>query len=257
VPKRDTAPAGAPCWIELFTSDADRSRAFYRDLFGWTSEDPRPEFGGYVNFSTDGVLVAGCMSSEGHDQGPGDVWNVYLASDDTAETVDAAVAHGAQVIVPPMDVADLGTMGYVVDPGGAGIGIWQPKVHRGFGVYAEPGTPGWFELHTRAYDEAVRFYREVFGWTTHVESDAPDFRYTTLRSGDEQLAGIMDASGFLPEGVPAGWVVYFSVEDADAALARTVELGGAVVEAAVDTPYGRLAEATDVTGTRFKLVQPL
>ena len=34
MPLRDTAPLGAPCWIDLFTSDPDTSRAFYRDLFG-------------------------------------------------------------------------------------------------------------------------------------------------------------------------------------------------------------------------------
>jgi predicted enzyme related to lactoylglutathione lyase len=64
----------------------------------------------------------------------------------------------------------------------------------------------------------------------------------------------MDASAFLPEGLPAHWSVYFGVEDTDAALARIAELGGAVVEPATDTPYGRLAQAADPAGARFKLV---
>ena len=51
----------------------------------------------------------------------------------------------------------------------------------------------------------------------------------------------MDASAFLPEGVPAHWSIYFGVEDADASLGRIVELGGSIVEPAEDTPYGRLA----------------
>ena len=46
MPTVDAIPAGAPCWIELFTSDTDSGRAFYRDLFGWTSEDAGPEYGG-------------------------------------------------------------------------------------------------------------------------------------------------------------------------------------------------------------------
>jgi predicted enzyme related to lactoylglutathione lyase len=53
------------------------------------------------------------------------------------------------------------------------------------------------------------FYCELFGWDTQVVSDAPEFCYTTLRQGDAWLAGSMDASGFLPEGVPAHWSVYF------------------------------------------------
>ena len=253
MPKRDTAPVGAPCWIEVFTSDPDRTRAFYHELFGWTSEDAGPDYGGYINFSKDSVMIAGCMSSQGQEGGPSDVWNVYLASDDATKTVETASANGAQVIVPPMDVMDLGTMAFVIDPGGAGIGVWQPKQHRGFGLIAEPGTPGWFELHTRDYEASVRFYRDVFRWDTHVESDVPEFRYTTMNVGDEQFAGVMDASAFLPEGVPASWSIYFAVENTDAALARTRELGGSVVQEAEDTPYGRLAQAADPNGTLFKL----
>ncbi|TMK52071.1 MAG: VOC family protein, partial [Actinobacteria bacterium] len=82
------------------------------------------------------------------------------------------------------------------------------------------------------------------------------FRYTTLGEGESQLAGIMDASAFLPEGVPAHWSIYFGVEDADAALAKITELGGSIVRPAEDTPYGRLATATDPTGAQFKLVAP-
>jgi predicted enzyme related to lactoylglutathione lyase len=63
----------------------------------------------------------------------------------------------------------------------------------------------------------------------------------------------MDATAYLPEGVPSHWQVYFHVEDVDAAVARTVELGGAVVVPAKDTPYGRVAQATDSTGAMFKL----
>ena len=47
-----SAPAGAPCWIDLMTSDPERSTAFYQALFGWTSESAGEEFGGYINFST-------------------------------------------------------------------------------------------------------------------------------------------------------------------------------------------------------------
>jgi len=37
--QRDVAPFGAPCWIDLFTSDPDKSRAFYGELFGWEAKD--------------------------------------------------------------------------------------------------------------------------------------------------------------------------------------------------------------------------
>jgi predicted enzyme related to lactoylglutathione lyase len=237
------------------TSDTERSREFYGRLFGWTAEEPAEQFGGYFNFRSGAVLVAGCMPRQAGDETP-DVWSVYLATDDARKAVDATTAHGGQVIVDAMDVADLGTMAVVTDPGGAAIGVWQPGRHQGFGVYGEAGSPSWFELHTRDYQGAVAFYREVFGWDTHVVSDTPEFRYTTLRHGEGWLAGIMDGSGFLPDAMPAHWSVYFGVDDTDAALSKAAELGGSVVTAAMDTPYGRLATATDPTGAQFKLVGP-
>jgi len=255
MPTRQTAPVGAPCWIDLMTSDTERSRAFYGQLFGWTAEEPAEEFGGYFNFRKDGVRVAGCMASQ-PGAGMTDAWSVYLATDDARRTVDAAAANGGQVVVQAMDVADLGTMAVVTDSGGAGIGVWQPGHHQGFGVFGEPGTPSWFELHTRDYQAAVRFYRDVFGWDTHVVSDTPEFRYTTLKHGDGWLAGIMDAPNLLPDGVPAHWTVYFGVADTDAALAQIADLGGSILTAAEDTPYGRLATAADPAGAQFKLVAP-
>ena len=85
-------------------------------------------------------------------------------------------------------------------------------------------------------------------------SDTPEFRYTTLGKDEDALAGIMDATEFMPEGAPAAWSIYFEVEDTDAALEQVVELGGKIVRPAEDTPYGRLAQAADPTGTLFKLV---
>ncbi len=255
MPTRDAAPIGAPCWVDLMTSDTERSRSFYSQLFGWTSEEPSEEFGGYFMFTKDGVPVAGGMASQ-PDSGMPDVWSVYLSSDDAGKTLDAATANGAHVHVQAMEVADLGSMAVVGDPGGAAIGLWQPGTFHGLTVLGEPGTPSWFELHTRDYQAAVAFYRDVFGWDTHVASDTPEFRYTTFGEGDDSLAGIMDASSFLPDGVPAHWSVYFGVDDTDAALAKVSELGGSTVMPAEDTPYGRLAAAADPTGAQFRLVAP-
>jgi uncharacterized protein len=253
VPTRDAAPTGAPCWIDLFTTDPERSTAFYGELFGWTAQVAGEEFGGYITFEKDGRPVAGAMRNDGS-AGMPDGWTVYLAVDDARKTVAVAEANGAQVHVQPMDIADVGVMALVADAGQAAIGLWQPGTFSGFTLLLEPGAPAWFELHTRAYDASVAFYREVFGWDTHTMSDTAEFRYTTLGQGESQLAGIMDAASFLPDGVPAHWSVYFATTDTDASLARVVELGGSIVREAEDTPYGRLATAADATGAMFKLV---
>lgn len=83
MPTRDTAVIGAPCWIDLLTSDTERSREFYCQLFGWTAEEPAEQFGGYFTFAKDGVRVAGCMTTQRAEMP--DVWSVYLASDDARD----------------------------------------------------------------------------------------------------------------------------------------------------------------------------
>jgi predicted enzyme related to lactoylglutathione lyase len=256
VPLRESAPIGAPCWVDLLTTDPDRSQAFYGELFGWTAESAPEEFGGYLNFAKDGIPVAGGMRNDGQSGTP-DLWSVYLASKDASATAVAAAAHGGGVQLPAMPVGELGSMAVLTDPGQARIGVWQPGLHKGFGIFGEPGSPSWFELHTRDYDASVQFYRDVFKWDAHTMSDAPEFRYTTYGEGDSQLAGIMDASAFLPAGSPANWSIYFGTEDTDKALDQIVDLGGSIIQPAEDTPYGRLAQAADPTGALFKLHQRL
>jgi len=141
-----------------------------------------------------------------------------------------------------MAVADLARWGWVADAGGAAIGLWQPGLHKGFGVFGEAGTPAWFELFTRDYPASVAFYRDVFGWDTQTVGDTPEFRYTIMQHGPDQLAGIMDASAFLPEGEPARWSVY-SHRRRRRQPGRGRPPRGLVIRPAEDTPYGRLAEA--------------
>jgi uncharacterized protein len=252
MPTRDSAPTGAPCWIDVFSADTETTRAFYSDLFGWEALEQSPDFGGYWMWTRDGVPVAGGMGAQPGQPVP-QTWSVYLAVDDVAKTVEVAGAAGAQVIAAPVDVADLGAMAVLLDPTGASVGLWQAKEFSGFTVLGEPGTPTWFELLTRDYDRAVTFYRDVVAWDAHTMSDTPEFRYTTLGEGGGALAGIMDATTFLGEAGPY-WGTYFSVEDTDATLARVAELGGRTVLEAHDTPYGRLATAADPTGTRFNVM---
>lgn len=246
---RHDPPAGAPIWVDLMSSDRDASEAFYTSLLGWEASEPNADFGGYTDLALAGEGVAGLMPTQEGD--PADVWMVYLHVKDAAATVTAATKAGGTVVVEPMPIADLGVMAVVLDPGGSAVGMWQPGEHRG-GVVATVGAPCHFELQTDAYDAVLPFYRDVFGWTLSEQPGAPDFRYTLYEIADGESAGIMDASVFPPEA-PRGWTVYFAVDDVEAALATTVELGGRVSIPAESTPYGVLAEAYDSTGARFKL----
>lgn len=248
---RHDVPEGAPTWIDLMSTDVDASKAFYGELFGWTAESGGAEFGGYINFSLGDEQVAGLMACR-EETGPMNVWSVYLKTDDAEATAKAATDHGGEVFVPAMALPhDIGSMAVVVDPGGAAVGAWQPGTHRG-GVVATTGAPCHFELHTKKYDEALEFYKAVFGWEPEAVSDTPALRYSVQNVGDGENAGIMDAAQFADDPL-SGWGVYFAVDDTDAALDKIGALGGRTVTPPEDSPYGRIAVAADSNGAMFKL----
>jgi uncharacterized protein len=250
---RESAPIGAPCWSDLWTSDVEGSAKFYSELLGWEAQEPNPEFGGYFMFTRAGVPIAGGMGGMG-DMPASNTWRIYLAVRDAEASVEAARSAGAEVLSPAMAVADLGVQADFNDPTGAHFGLWQPGTFPGFTVLAEPGAPSWFELLTRDHGAAVAFYQTAFGWETENLSDTHEFRYTLLHpSGHDFLAGIMDASSFLPAGTNSHWRIYWEVEDVDASVKRVSELGGSVTSEPADTPYGRMASVADPAGAEFSL----
>lgn len=249
--------AGDPCWIDLMTAEPQKSMDFYSALFGWTYEvGDQEKYGGYTMAFKNGQAVAGIMFNDGTSGYP-DVWSTYLRVEDIAEATKSAADQGGAVYLPPMDVPEQGKMGMIGDTGGASIGLWEFGGHTGYQLAAEPGTPAWHELFTRDFAATVKFYEDVFGWDINVVGDSDEFRYSTLGANETAKAGIMDASGFLPAEVPANWHVYFAVENADATIAQALAGGGTVIQPAEDTPFGRNAALTDVTGAQFWITQDM
>jgi predicted enzyme related to lactoylglutathione lyase len=251
-----TFVAGAPCWADLMTSDVEKAKQFYADLFGWTYETADQEkYGGYVTAFKDGAMVAGLMAKMEDQASMPDAWTVYFKTDDVNATAEAVASAGGQVWMPPMEVPEQGRMAVFGDAGGAAFGSWQATGHTGFGLLAEHGAPAWFELHARDYDGALAFYPKALGWDLTTMSDTPDFRYSTYGDGPESRAGIFDAGKDLPEGVPAHWVVYWAVESADEVVEKASAHGATVLMPAADTPFGRMAALADPFGAVFRITQ--
>jgi predicted enzyme related to lactoylglutathione lyase len=108
-----------------------------------------------------------------------------------------------------------------------------------------PGAPCWVETLQPDPRAAAEFYGALFGWR---------FDGGRARLGDRLVAGVGQAPDTLPVGA---WITYVRVDTVEAALARVVDAGGAVMLGPVDAaPDGRLAVVSDPAGIAFGLWQP-
>jgi uncharacterized protein len=250
---RDTPwPTGTPCWVDLGSDDLVRAKTFYGTLFGWETIDGPPETGGYVMCEFQGQPVAGIGPKMGPPEVPS-AWTTYLATEDAEATAAKITAAGGQVLAQPFDVLDVGRMAVAVDPGGAVFGIWQARTHSGFRLANEPGSVCWNENMSRSFGSNKTFYQAVFGYD-YDDMSSEDFSYATFKTAENPLGGIGDLGTMAPAETPAHWMTYFGVDDTDSALEIITKLGGSVMRPAWDTPYGRMAIASDDQGAVFALM---
>lgn len=242
---------GTPAWIDLSSPDVEASKAFYGSLFGWDVEDMGPDAGGYCMFKLRGRYVAGLgpLQSEGHPP----AWGTYVSVADADDTIAKVKQAGGTVVLEPTDVFDAGRMAIFADPTGAFLSVWQPKNHIGAQIANEPGSFGWNELNTRDPNAAKAFYRAVFGWEPVDHAMGPT-TYTEWKSGGRSVAGMLDMNPNVPAEVPPHWLVYFGVEDADAAVAAVQSKGGSLFVGPIDIPQGRFAVVSDPQGAVFAVI---
>jgi len=254
--ERTSYTPGTPCWVELSgTPDVEASEVFYRALFGWEMPElsTSAELGGYRRAKKSGKDAAGV--SPRMEDGQPTVWASYVAVADAAATVAAVGEAGGQVVVAPMDVVGLGTMAVFSDPTGAVCGIWQPGTFAGAELVNEAGAFSWNELGTRDPAAAKEFYGAVFGWGFRDNDMGEMGTYTEWLNGEESIGGMMDVTGRLPDEIPAHWLVYFAVENTDAALETVKASGGGVSFGPIDIPAGRFAIVTDPHGAALAVIQ--
>jgi predicted enzyme related to lactoylglutathione lyase len=248
----DYAP-GTPSWIDLGSPDVDGSIAFYSALFGWSASEPGPpESGGYRFFLQDGKMVAGLGPLMMEGQPP--AWLSYVTVADADETAEKAAAAGGTVHVAPTDVMDVGRFAVIADPTGAAFGIWQPRKHTGAEIVNEPVSLVWNELNTRDSEAAKPFHKAIFDWDADSQQMG-DIEYTRWELGGKPIAGMASIGPQVPDDVPAHWLAYFAVNDADATVAKAGELGGALVFGPMDVPAGRFAILRDPHGAVFGVMK--
>lgn len=263
-------PHGLFSWTDVSLPEPAAGSEFYTALFGWEAEDQHTPDGDYVYtmFSRDGRVVAGMgpRSLDEGDAGAPPMWTAYVAVDDLDETLRRWTDAGGGVIMGATDVMAAGRMAVVSDPQGAVLALWEAGEHRGAEAFGEPGTMVWNELNTPDPGSAREFYGAALGWEFEATDAGPTGEYWMIRvqgkaddepyRADAYNGGVLAMGEDWPEEVPPHWMVYFGVEDTDAAVERLTGLGGRVSVPPFDTPAGRIAVVSDPQGGTFSVIAP-
>jgi predicted enzyme related to lactoylglutathione lyase len=252
--KRTEHAPGTFSWVDLATTDPDGAKRFYGSLFDWEYDDQDVGDGAiYTMVKVDGAgacAISGQIEQE-REMGVPPHWNNYVTVEDADATAAGAKERGAQVLLDPFDVMDLGRMAVIQDPTGAVVSIWQPKANIGAEIVNVPGAMTWNELHTPDIDAAKSFYEDLFGWTiSQMEGTAEGApEYKVIRNGERANGGMMQAHG----GVPPHWLPYFGTENLDETLEKVNSGGGEALTPVIDFPAGRIVAVRDPQGAAFSL----
>ncbi len=133
---------GTPSWFELTTKDLDKAEKFYRDVFGWSVK----KGGDYREITAAGAKApqGGMMELAPHHGPVPPHWKIYFTVEDCDGDTQRVKTLGGKVLVPPMDIPDVGRFSVVSDPAGATFALFQlafdPK-HKSEQAQAQPVAP--------------------------------------------------------------------------------------------------------------------
>jgi hypothetical protein len=110
--------SNALCWNELQARDIETAKTFYTSLFRWRMK----ETDDYTEWHLGEHAVGGMMASQAPPQVPS-YWLPYFAVEDCEKSVEQARSGGGSVIVPAMDIPNVGRFAVLQDPQGATFAV--------------------------------------------------------------------------------------------------------------------------------------
>lgn len=118
------------------------------------------------------------------------------------------------------------------------------------------GSVGWIDLTVPDAAKVKDFYSSVVGWTTSEVPMGGYSDYCMHPTDSDPIAGVCHARG--PNtNLPAAWLIYITVADLKASLAKCQELGGQALTPMRDMgSYGTMAVIRDPAGAVCALFQP-
>jgi predicted enzyme related to lactoylglutathione lyase len=248
---RESYTPGTFSWSDLSTTDPEGAKVFYGELFGWEAEDmPVGDGVFYSMMRRDGKNAAAIapQPQQQREAGVPPIWQSYVTVESADATAERVKELGGKVHAPAFDVLDAGRMAVLQDPQGAFFLAWEPRGHIGAAIVNAPGALAWNELNTTDIEAASSFYSGVFGWTVSPFEGSPE-PYLAIKNGEGNNGGIRPGQ----QGMPPAWLVYFGIEDLDAALALIEERGGTKYAGPIDIGMAKIAVVADPQGAVFAL----
>ncbi len=247
-------PHGTFSWADNTSTNPEKAKAFYMDLFGWGKiEIPIGENMTYTMFQLQGEHAAALsgMMPEMQQMGIPSHWTNYVSVDDVDALAEVVTANGGTIIYGPMDIFDSGRMLHIQDPTGAQLGLWQPINHIGAGIVNTVGAMCWNELLTKDADAAKAFYSALFSWEYNVDESG----YILIMNRGRNNGAMMQMDESFG-GMPSMWQPYFTVADIDASIEQAQATGGTIIIPKTEAPgAGHFAYLSDPAGAHFYMIQ--
>ena len=181
-------------------------------------------------------------------------WMAYIGVTDVRATVERIRRRGGAVYVPPADT-NIGLISVVADPQAAAFGLVDHRSRitpQGPTESGKVGRVGWHELLAADLDKEVAFYCELFGWQKTDTDDYLTEAYLRLSAGGQAIGGALKKRPEMP--VPF-WLLYFNVDELDAAVERVRTGGGTAFCDEEELPGGlSVAQCADPQGAAFALL---
>jgi uncharacterized protein len=120
----DNAMANPFVHVELMTGDLDKAKEFYQTLFDWKLQEvPGMD---YTIIQVGDGTGGGMMKSPSPEMPS--AWLAYVLVDDVVASTEKARSLGATIVKAVTEVPGMGSFSVMIDPTGAALAMWQPKM---------------------------------------------------------------------------------------------------------------------------------
>jgi predicted enzyme related to lactoylglutathione lyase len=110
---------------ELNTTDVEKAKTFFGQLFDWKLEEMPGSGGAYTLIKVGDSVIGGIMQHPL--PGASSTWLSYIDVDDIHAATDKAQSLGATILKGASEVPGTGWFSILLDPTGAPLGLWQSK----------------------------------------------------------------------------------------------------------------------------------